>query len=87
MANIFPRETVEFQPVTITLNGVAVITGVTFSVVKGSLRPGTFVAPTTLNGKIGVMVTGLTAGTYHVWAQITSSPETPVIDGGYFTIN
>ena len=87
MTNDFPRESVEFQPVTVALNGVSTTSGVMFCVVKGSARPTTFITPTTLGGKIGVMVTGLTPGTYHVWAQITSNPEIPVIDCGYFTVD
>lgn len=83
----YPRESVEFQPVTVTVDGVAVTTGVTFAVVPYGDRPVTFVAPTTLGGKIGVMVSGLGVGVYRVWAQVTSAPETPVIDCGTFTVD
>lgn len=83
----YPRETVEFQPVTVAVDGVVVTSGVAFAVVPYGDRPATFVAPTALNGKIGVMVSGMTPGTYRVWAQVTSVPETPVIDCGVFTVD
>ena len=82
----YPRETVEFQPVTVTIDGTPVTTGVTFAVVPAGTRPITFVTPTTLAGKIGVMITGMTVGNWNVWAKVTSSPETPVIDCGTISI-
>ena len=82
----YPRETIEFQPVTVTVDGVAVTTGVEFCVVSAGARPGTWAAPTTIGGKIGVMITGLAPGMYEVWAQITSNPEIPVIDCGTFSV-
>ena len=84
--DFFPRETVEFLPVTVTVDGAAVTTGVTFAVVTLGTRPTTFVAPTTLGGKIGVMVGGYAAGYWQVFAKVVSSPETPVIDCGYFSV-
>lgn len=84
--SFYPRETVEFIPVTVTVDGVEVTTGVTFSVVIDGTRPTVWTAPTTLNGKIGVLVSGLAVGAYHVFAKITSSPETPVVECGRFTV-
>jgi len=86
MNTSYPRESVEFAPVTITVDGTPVTTGVTFAVVANDTRPSTWVAPTTLDGKIGVMLTGLTPGLYKVWGKVVSSPETPVIDCGYVSI-
>ena len=82
----YARETTEFQPVTVTVDGVSVTTGVTFAVVPSSVRPTVWVAPTTLAGKIGVMVTGMAIGIYDVWAKIASAPETPVIYCGMFRV-
>ena len=82
----YPRETVEFQPVTVTVNGALITTGVTFSVVAGDLRPTTWIAPTTLDGKIGIMITGLTPGIYQIYAKVVSTPEIPVLDCGTFRI-
>lgn len=87
MSTDYPRETVEFQPVTVTVDGTAVTTGVTFAVVAFGTRPVTFAAPTTLGERIGVMVTGLTPGIWQVFAKIVSSPETPVVDCGHFTVS
>lgn len=84
--NIYPRETVEFQPVAVTVDGAPVLTGVTFAVVVDGTRPVTFTAATALAGKIGVMVTGMATGHWRVFAKVASSPETPVIDCGYFNV-
>ena len=86
LLNALPRETVEFLPVPITVGGVAVLTGVTFAVVAEGTRPATWVAPTTLDDEIGVMVSGFAPGYWRVFAKVASSPETPVIDCGYFQI-
>lgn len=86
MTNAYPRESVEFQPVTITLNGATITTGVMLCVVPTGSRPVTWVAPVSLSGQIGVMVSALTRGSWTVWAQITSSPEVPVLDCGCFTV-
>ena len=84
--NTYPRESVEFQPVQVKVDGEAVTTGVELALALGSARPVDWQTPTTLDGKIGVMVTGLDVGTWHVWARVTSAPETPVIDCGYFRV-
>ncbi len=86
MVNKFPRETVEFQPVVIRVDGVIVTTGVQFDVTPYGDRPSTWANPTQIDDEIGVMVTGYTAGQYTVWAKVTSAPETPVIDCGYFIV-
>lgn len=84
--NTYPRETAEFQPVTVTVDGAPVTTGVQFAVVESGARPTSWTTPVTLGGKIGVMVENLDPGTWHVWAQITSDPETPVVDCGEFDV-
>jgi hypothetical protein len=84
--NAVPRESVEFQPITITVDGAAVTTGVTFAIAATGTRPTTWVDPVTLGGNIGIMLTGLTPGLYRVWATVASSPETVVIDCGYLSI-
>ena len=86
MSNSIPRESVEFQPITITVDGTPVTTGVTVALVANGTRPSEWVTPTTLNGKIGVMIEGLAPGLYNIWARVTSSPETPVIDCGIVSI-
>lgn len=86
MVNAYPRESVEFQPVTVTRDGIAVTTGLSFAIVPDGTRPATFTAATILGGKAGVMVSGLARGTYRIFAQLDASPEIPVIDCGYFYI-
>lgn len=84
--NSYPRETVEFQPIVITKDGVPVTTGVVTAIVAHGTRPTTWTAATVLGLEIGVMISGLTPGTYDVYAKITDSPEIPVMDCGSFAI-
>lgn len=87
MANSYPRESVEFQPVSVTLDGVALTSGLAFAIVPDGSRPETFSPATVMDGKAGVMVAGLAAGTYRIFAQVTADPdEVPVIDCGYFYV-
>lgn len=87
MANVFPRETVEFQGVPITIDGAVVTTNIEYCVVAPGVRPSTWVSATTLAGATGFMVSGKSVGTYQVWARITSSPEIAVIDCGTFSVS
>ena len=84
----FQRETYEFLPVAVTVNGSAVTVGVEFAIVDLSTRPSTFGSAVTLGTAVGVMVAGtaLGVGTYRVFGKVTSSPEIPVIDCGTFRI-
>ena len=84
----FQRETYEFLPVTVTVNGTAVMSDVAFSVVDVASRPSTWGTAVTLGTAIGVMVNGtaLGPGTFNVFARVTSSPEIPVIPCGTFRI-
>jgi hypothetical protein len=86
MTNSYPRETVEFLPITVTLNAATITTGVTFCDVPDGARPVTFTQPTTLSGRIGVMVQGYQPGPRRVWAQVASDPEDVVIDCGTYQI-
>jgi len=85
--NSYPRETVEFIPVTVTVDGVAVTSGVTFAVVADGVRPSTFSAATTLGGEIGVLITTPTIGRYTIWAKVTASPEAVVINCGSYDVS
>lgn len=82
----YPRETVEFIPVTVTVDGVQVTQGVEFAVVLGQARPTTWAAPTTLDGQIGVLISGLTPGSWVIYARVSASPETPVIKCGLIVV-
>jgi len=82
----FPRETNEFLPVIVTLNGLLVLTGVTFADVPDGTRPVSWVAAVSLNGQIGVTVAGYAAGRRRVFAKVVANPEAPVIDCGVYTV-
>jgi hypothetical protein len=90
MSNLYPRETVEFQPVEVTVDGVAVTDDVELAILAGATRPAEldWEAPTVLGAAIGVMVNGpvLGPGTYTVWARVTSYPEVPVINCRTFRV-
>jgi hypothetical protein len=51
-----------------------------------TVRPGPFEPATILDQKTGFMVGDYEPGLLQVWAQVTSSPETPVIDCGQIRI-
>ena len=80
--NSYERESIEFQPVIVTVDGAVVTSGFTVAIVPNGARPTTYVAPITLAGKTGVMIQGLTPGLYGVWAKVASTPETVVIKCG-----
>lgn len=84
--NTYQRETVEHQPVTTKVNGVATTTGLKYSVVPTGSRPTTWLDPVTVDGKPGVMVQALTPGVYTIYVQVTASPETPVEVAGQFQV-
>jgi len=84
----FQRETYEFLPVTVTVNGSAVTDNVEFAICDLNERPSTFGSAVTLGTAIGVMVAGtaLGVGSFRVFGKVSSSPEIPVIDCGSFRI-
>lgn len=84
----FQRETYEFLPVIVTVNGTAVTSGVQTSIVELGARPSTWGTATTLGTAIGVMVAGtaLGPGTFEVYCKVTDSPEVPVLNCGSFRI-
>lgn len=89
MINTYPRESVEFQPILITLDGTPFTTAADIEVciTAPSARPSTWIASTSLGGEIGVMIQNLAVGSYVVWARITDSPEIPVINCGSFAVS
>jgi hypothetical protein len=86
LANAYPRESVEFQPVKITRDGLVVTTGLEFAIVPDGERPVTFAPAATVAGNTGVIVSGLASGTYRIFARVTTAQEVPVIDCGYFYV-
>jgi hypothetical protein len=86
LANAYPRESVEFQPVKVTRDGSTVTEDLSYAVVLDGHRPETFTPATIVGTDTGVMVSGLAPGTYRIYAKMTAGPEIPVIDCGYFYI-
>jgi hypothetical protein len=84
--NTFQRETVEHQPVTVTITGTPSNAPVKYSVAPSGSRPTTWVDPVTVDGKPGVMIQGYQPGVYTVYVQVTASPETPVETAGQFQV-
>ena len=82
----YERESIEFQPITVTVDGAPVTTGVTFSIAPNGERPDTYTAPAAVAGKVGVIVQGLQPGIYNIWAKVASTPETVVINCGRIAI-
>ena len=84
----YQRETYEFQPINISVNGSAVTAGVEATIVELGARPSTWGTVTTIGTAIGVMVSGtaLGVGTFEVYARISDSPEVPVLNAGTFRI-
>jgi len=83
----FERESIEFQPVTVTLDGQPADTAaLAFAITPQGTRPTTFTPPTIIGGKPGVMVQGLPVGNHTIWAKATSSPEIPIMACGYITV-
>ena len=77
---VVPRETVEYIPIEVTLNGVVTTTGVSYAIVADGSRPTSWTSATVLNGATYGLITGLSAGTYIIWARVNAAPETPVIE-------
>ena len=86
MSITFERESVEFQPVVVTRDGVVITSGIATCIAQLGVRPTTFIPSVTVGTQVGCMVSGLTVGSYNVWVQITDSPEIPVKNAGSFTI-
>lgn len=89
MTNIYPRESVEFQPILVTVDGTTVTANVETQITSVSGRPSSsaWIPAVTLDGQIGLMIEGLSVGTYEVWARVSDSPEIPVIDCGSFAVS
>jgi hypothetical protein len=79
---IVPRETVEYIPVIVTVNGAVTTTGIEFTVTPDGTRPSAWTAAVVLSGATFVLLSGLTPGQWNVWARVSVSPEVAVIECG-----
>lgn len=74
-----PRESVEFVPLTVTLDGKPVNQGIELATTQGSARPTVWAPATVLDGKAGLVIDGLPVGEHIVWVRVSSAPEAPVL--------
>ena len=81
-------ETVEFVPVTVTVGGTAVTTGIEFATLPEGARPqeADWKDADLLEGNSGVLIDGLQPGYYWVWVRVAAAPETPVFVGLHIRI-
>ena len=84
--DLYPSQTVEYVPIPILASGVAVTTGVSFSVVPNLKPPGTWTPAVMVNGQTCWLLSGFTPGVYRKWAQVIAGAETAVIDCGTLTV-
>jgi hypothetical protein len=83
----YPRETKEYIHPVVTVDGVGVTAGVVIAIVPDDgTRPTSWTTPDIVDSKLAVMIDHLATGYYRVFAQITDSPEIPVVDCGDFRI-
>lgn len=84
------RETVELVPVTVTVDGTALTVAdvgtIQLAIALNGERPTTWAAPTVVGSKYGVLVDTPAPGNWTVYAKVSSTPETPVIDCGHFIV-
>lgn len=84
--DIFTAETDELLPVTVTNNGVPILSGVSFSITGPEARPTTWTAATILEGQTHVRVASQPEGVRRVWAKIETGTETAVVICGDFLV-
>jgi hypothetical protein len=83
----YPQETKEFQPISVTLDGVEVTDGVQVCVIAPGERPLSWTAPSVIDdGRLAVMIDGMAPGNWAVWAKVTTPYEAAVIYCGMFKI-
>lgn len=83
--NSYPRETIEFIPITVTRDGQTYTTFDT-AITPRTGRPQTWEPALTLEGTPGVLISGLPPGIHKLWARINDTPEQPVIEVGSINI-
>lgn len=71
----------------VTANNVTTRDPVSIAVVPGGTRPVSFTLASTLAGQVGFNVGTLSPGSYDVYAQVASVPETPVVCVGSIVID
>lgn len=80
--NEYPRETGEFIPLVVTVDGVATTTDVETALTPAGTRPTVWTAAVVDDGRVGFTLTGQTVGVYQVWARV----GTIVVDCGFIRV-
>lgn len=88
MSNVYERETNEFQPIVVVVDGVTLttVTGLNFSITDLSTRPSVWIAAELYGGAVGLWVTGMSVGTYQVWWKYVIGSETIIRRSGQLIV-
>jgi hypothetical protein len=86
--NTYAAASTEFQPLTVTVDGVASTDYLVAIVPYGTASTAIteWVASTTLGDETGVLVSGLEPGRWAVWTKVVDNPETVVQQVGSINI-
>ncbi len=79
------KESVEFQEIAVTLDGVPE-TAFEVCMVPYGQRPATWEPATVVSGKAGIMIQDQEKGEYSIFVRVQGNPETPVLNAGLVTI-
>lgn len=88
MSNVYERETNEFQPIVVTVDGTVLtaVTNLSFSITDLSTRPTVWIAAVLYGGAVGLWVTGMTPGTYQIWFKYILGTETIIRRSGQLIV-
>lgn len=81
----FLKESVEFQHIVVTRDGIPA-TDFEVSIVPFGQRPSEWATAIELDGKYGIMIQNLDPGQYSIYTKIRDDPETPVLLAGRVSI-
>lgn len=87
MSNYYPKETVEYVTVNVTIDGVKTTAGVQLSVVPNGERPGAWADAVVVDGDVAYLIDGMDVGVYAIWGRVDTGVEMPVIECGTFRID
>lgn len=82
----FERETNEFQPVAIAVDGAPPAGSIDFAIVVHGARPTTWVPAVETDEGTGFWIQSLTAGMYEVYVRVTTLDESMVRMIGHMKI-
>jgi hypothetical protein len=88
VSNVYERESNEFQPIVVVVDGVTLtaVTNLSFSVTDLVTRPTVWIAAELYGGAVGLWVVGMAAGTYQVWWKYVTGSETIIRRAGQLVI-